>query len=202
MWTRKSFTSHSWKIDVLVIQVLAFARPFFIELQTIFCPHMILNAIHFFYVSLYFPIAIIDFSCYLSKVYLETFSLQMNLGMLCQFYSFIMSQNHQLFPVIDKVSINKPNMTPIMPNMPLCPWALQQENSLVLPREVLSSRQCSDFPRISWSSSIALQGGGVSFLKSWRVSEVVDSYPQTSRWLGELWAAFPLLPKQSPWIML
>lgn len=90
-------------IGSFVIRFLAYGRPFFIELQTVFRPQMAHNATYFFYVGLDRPIKTTDFSLYLSRVYRERFSLRMSLGRLRQFYSFIMSQNRLLFPIADEV---------------------------------------------------------------------------------------------------
>lgn len=91
------------QIGSLVIRILAFGRPFFIELQTNFRPHMVNNATYSFYVGLDRPINTTDFSRYLGAIYYPKFGIRMNLRLLRQFYTFIMTQNRSLFSLADEV---------------------------------------------------------------------------------------------------
>ena len=83
----------------LVIRILAFARPLFSELQAVFRPHMVHNSTYCFYAGLDRPINMPDFSRTLQNVYYSKLRIQMNLRLLRQFYTFIMSQNCDLFPL-------------------------------------------------------------------------------------------------------
>ena len=87
----------------LIIRILAFGRPFFTELQTIFRPHMVHNATYSFYVGLDRPINTTDFSRYLRGIYYPKFHIRMTLRLLRQFYTFIMTQNRSLFSLVDDV---------------------------------------------------------------------------------------------------